>query len=256
MMQILVSVLIEQKVEGKPFTYNDMVGDTAGFDEACSEVVRSTSKSHQAGHDPLMVAEKVDIAKMWLMRLCVDFGDTALQFVGEVQLHLQFYLDARKDVHHWLKLSRANSLSSMKQDCAQYYDAEFLLEGELQPTMVARTQDRLRSKAGDEVPTYTADAALQLSNEECLALNEIRVSELDLSATAFVALQQSDYSDIWNPTVTLIQQFAGMISFRKQHHNANDQLTTYHGRRCGVNMLYSDTISNPCPNIVLGKLII
>jgi hypothetical protein len=102
-------------------------------------------------------------------------GDMPVQFVGEVQLCLQYFLDVRKEAHLWFKINRAKSLEALKSDCEQYYSTEVLLEGETAPAdqtedvaPEATTAARATVLRRTNVPTYTSEAALQLSNVQGL----------------------------------------------------------------------------------------
>jgi hypothetical protein len=52
-----------------------------------------------------------------------ELGDTAVQLVVEVQLHLDFFFQQRKKTHLWFKVLRAATLQNLNLDCCAYRDA-------------------------------------------------------------------------------------------------------------------------------------
>lgn len=49
-------------------------------------------------------------------------AEKAVQIVAELQLHLDFYLEARKRTHLWYKIIRAKDMYSLKRDCMEEKD--------------------------------------------------------------------------------------------------------------------------------------
>ena len=54
---------------------------------------------------------------------CRRFGTQRITMVVELQLHLDFYLQARKKTHLWFKIARATDMEALKGDCAPYFHA-------------------------------------------------------------------------------------------------------------------------------------
>eukprot|EP00040_Diaphanoeca_grandis_P013619 m.68881 g.68881 ORF g.68881 m.68881 type:complete len:684 (-) comp24013_c0_seq1:62-2113(-) len=124
--QVLINVVLELQNEttGQPLTYGDLASPQhrASLNEAVNEL---KSAEPDQGHVTL---RNFDTACELLMSISAmpEIASEPIKLIAEIQLYLQFYLDARKETHLYFKILRAQYLSRLKADCSQHMSATIL----------------------------------------------------------------------------------------------------------------------------------
>ena len=118
MMQILVNVEYKARdKDGEPLTFGKMVADKEGFLKAVEACKAQTSSNPRS---KLLMA--VGVCAEFLKR--PELAERPIELLAEVQLHLDYYVEQRKQTHLWFKVLRATDLLALKLDCIPYRDAE------------------------------------------------------------------------------------------------------------------------------------
>jgi hypothetical protein len=118
---ILINVLYDSGV-----TYRTMLGSPE-FAAAVEEAKQANLTVDEDGK-PRSVADSFfavsfDAAAEWLRAMLPTIGDTPVQMIAEVQLHLDYYVDIRKQTHLWFKVERSPDLPTLRVDCAKHVEA-------------------------------------------------------------------------------------------------------------------------------------
>ena len=53
-----------------------------------------------------------------------ELAKVPVRLVVEIQLHLDYYIEARKKTHLWFKVARAAKLEDLQRDCAAYRNVQ------------------------------------------------------------------------------------------------------------------------------------
>eukprot|EP00039_Didymoeca_costata_P033208 m.41298 g.41298 ORF g.41298 m.41298 type:complete len:559 (-) comp9752_c0_seq3:96-1772(-) len=115
--QILVNILFCPSKNEHPLTYADIVNS-----EMLRDAIQSASKANPE-RDEKFFRRAAGILSQ-LVEEDPKFASTPIRLVCEVQLYLNFYLQARKRTHLYFKIIRANKLLQLKSDCSAYIDAK------------------------------------------------------------------------------------------------------------------------------------
>ena len=116
MQQILVNILLEPKnADGSAMTFGEMI-HSPEYRVAVENTAAANAGPKYRGF--LQVASDIFFNSLELQAETV-------RLVVEIQLHLDFYLEARKKTHLWFKILRAASLKDLCVDCSPYRMDEY-----------------------------------------------------------------------------------------------------------------------------------
>eukprot|EP00035_Acanthoeca_spectabilis_P001883 m.83410 g.83410 ORF g.83410 m.83410 type:complete len:708 (+) comp11203_c0_seq2:90-2213(+) len=114
MMQILVNIVFRPHLlDGSTLTFGAMLADTEGFQAAVRAARDSSGPGQRRSFDQAAI----------LFSKLPDLDDQPIMLIAEIQLHLQFYLEQRKQTHLWFKIQRADELHDLAYDCVKYRNA-------------------------------------------------------------------------------------------------------------------------------------
>jgi hypothetical protein len=99
-----------EQLEARPLTFGDMVRDTQGFQAAVDSAIAANNPNHAAFFAGVA----------GLFKSLPGLAAQRVVIVAEIQLHLDFYVRARKQTHLWFKILRAETLKHLRDDCAAY----------------------------------------------------------------------------------------------------------------------------------------
>ncbi|KAL1499762.1 hypothetical protein AB1Y20_012449 [Prymnesium parvum] len=99
---------------GVPLTFGDMLADEEGFARALREAIDSNVR-------PVSVQEAAHFeSAAALFRTLPGLAERPLQLVTELQLHLSYYYNTRRENELTWRILRAESLLALEIDCAPY----------------------------------------------------------------------------------------------------------------------------------------
>lgn len=120
MQQILINVVAEAKNSpGAAITYLEMVNSREFKAIGRSRIEFNSSDNsdwrHRSGYGDAfnLLTELAKTVK--------EVGDAPVRAIAEIQLHLAFYLKARKKTHVWFKITRAANVEALRGDCSNHF---------------------------------------------------------------------------------------------------------------------------------------